>query len=192
MANLWNFVQFQLGWFALVLSVAAQAPVYGYAAMAVLLAIHIRLAARPGEVLLLVAAGGLGWLWETLVLATGWLAYPGAGDFPAPPWMALLWINFATTLNHSLGWLQGKWWLAAVLGAVGGPLAFVAGGALGAVIFNKPLPVLVLLSAGWLVLTPLVVLMAARITAAWCGTAAGGSSAVSSGVASGVTSGESS
>ncbi len=179
MANVWNFVQFQLGWFALVLSVAAQAPVYGYATMAVLLVIHIKLAARPGELLLLVAAGALGWLWETLVLATGWLAYPGAGDFPAPPWMALLWINFATTLNHSLGWLQGKWWLAAVLGAVGGPLAFMAGGALGAVIFNNTLPVLTLLAAGWLVLTPLVVLAAARITAARNGSAAGVSPGVS-------------
>ncbi len=39
--------------------------------------------------------------------------------FP-PPWILALWALFASTLNASLGWLQDRLLLAAVLGALSG------------------------------------------------------------------------
>ena len=33
-----------------------------------------------------------------------------------------MWINFGTTFNVCLGWLQGRYVLAAILGAAAGPL----------------------------------------------------------------------
>ena len=42
---------------------------------------------------------------------------------------------FATTLNASMFWLAGRYRLAAVLGAICGPVSYVAGARLGAIEF---------------------------------------------------------
>lgn len=171
MANLWNFAQFQVGWFALVLSAAAGAPLWGYLTIFLLVSIHLVIDRQPlAEVTLLLVLGFAGWCWESLVQSIGWLSFAGESGGPgvdglrlAPPWMAALWVNFATTLNHSLAWLQGNGWLAAFCGAVGGPLAFVAGDRLGAVDLQQIPEVLFLLVAGWSVLTPAAVKLASRL-----------------------------
>jgi hypothetical protein len=54
----------------------------------------------------------------------------------APVWDVVLWIQFATLLRYALGWLRGRPALAVLFGAVGGPVAFVAGERLGAVAFH--------------------------------------------------------
>ena len=46
--------------------------------------------------------------------------------------MVMLWVNFAMTLNVSLGRLRGKYLLAGILGAFGGPMAYYGGAELGA------------------------------------------------------------
>ncbi len=170
--NLWNFIQFQVGWFALVLSAAAGDPRWGGGVMVVLVIIHLLLERQPlveGSLLLVIAI--VGWCWETLVQTTGWLQFAGyAGDGvvaswlaplkPAPWWMALLWVNFATTLDYSLAWLRSRKWQAALAGAVGGPLAFVAGEELGAVRLLHQPEIFVLLAMGWLAITPAVLTLA--------------------------------
>jgi hypothetical protein len=47
--------------------------------------------------------------------------------------MVALWMLFATTLSSSMAWLAGRHRLAAVLGAVCGPLSYAAGARLGAI-----------------------------------------------------------
>jgi hypothetical protein len=42
---------------------------------------------------------------------------------------------FATTLNGSMSWLAGRYRLAAVLGAICGPISYAAGARLGAIEF---------------------------------------------------------
>jgi len=164
--NLWNFIQFQVGWFAVVLGAAAGYPWWGAAAALALLVVHLWLAADPwleGAFLLLV--GLLGWLWESLVFGAGLVQYPGYGAVMAPLWMAALWMNFASTLDYSLAWMQGKPVLAAVFGGVGGPLAFVAGEQLGAIVLVDRVLSLGVIGAGWLVVTPLLL----RAAQAWQG-----------------------
>lgn len=80
-----------------------------------------------------------------------------------PPWMIALWANFATTLNLSLAGLQTRPWLAALLGLVGGPLAYWGGAGLGAMTFVAPLPALIALALGWALLTPLLLALAATL-----------------------------
>jgi len=41
-------------------------------------------------------------------------------------------VNLATTLNVSMAWLRGRYALAAIFGAFGGPLAYYSGAKLGA------------------------------------------------------------
>ena len=63
---------------------------------------------------------------------------------PWPPlWLVAIWLLFATTLNQSLRWLQHRYLLAAILGAIAGPLSYLAGERLGALqIDHDLLPVL--------------------------------------------------
>ena len=56
------------------------------------------------------------------------MRFASAGSLPiAPFWMLALWIAFATTLNHSMRWLMHRPVVAAIGGAVFGPLAYLAG-----------------------------------------------------------------
>ncbi len=152
-----NFVLYNIGWFACVASAAAGRPLLGIAAVGVVAAFHLfRSSGWRGEARLLAAAALIGFTWETLLVWTGLLAYPtapGPGLF-APAWIVALWVNFAITPNASLAWLKGRPWLAAALGAVGGPLAFLAGERLGAVCIDDPVLAYSVLAAGWAVLMP--------------------------------------
>ena len=115
----------------------------------------------------LVATSALiGVLWDSLLPILGWVTYPNgmlaAGT--APHWMVALWMMFATTMNLSLAWMKRSLWLAAILGATGGPLSYWAGAELGALTFTPgtETAALVLLGIGWGVLTPLLVILARR------------------------------
>jgi hypothetical protein len=70
---------------------------------------------------------------------------------------------FATTLNLSLGWLKGRPALAALLGAVGGPLAYFAGHRLGGIELPDPAVALLVQGLGWSVLMPLLTSLATRL-----------------------------
>ena len=51
----------------------------------------------------------------------------------APMWLVSLWMLFAITINHSLGWLKERYLLAALMGFVFGPVAYYGGSKLGAI-----------------------------------------------------------
>ena len=158
-----NFVAFQLGWFACVVGAARGWPLTGTAIAAVIVAWHIVRAARPAQELkLALFALLIGVLWESSLIALGLIDFTSGTLLAglAPPWILALWALFATTLNLSLGWLKQRWLLAALLGAVAGPLSYWAGMRLGAVQFVAPWPALTALSIGWAVMTPLLVRLA--------------------------------
>ena len=95
----------------------------------------------------------------------GWVAYP-SGYFNAslaPYWIVTMWMLFATTLNSSMRWLKGRRLLAAVLGAVAGPLSYLAGQRLGGMEFVEPRAALAFLAVGWAAVMPLVVTLAERL-----------------------------
>jgi hypothetical protein len=91
-----------------------------------------------------IAAGLLGSLADCGLAALGLLAYPMAPPgWPAwlvPPFIASLWIAFATLPHVSLAWLAPRPALAALLGALGGPLSFAAGVNAGAVVHGASVP----------------------------------------------------
>jgi hypothetical protein len=74
-----------------------------------------------------------------------------------------MWADFGLTLNSSLAWLQRRWLVAAVFGAIGGPLAYLAGVRIGAVSFSAP-PAIVYaaLALVWGVVTPALLGIAER------------------------------
>jgi hypothetical protein len=108
----------------------------------------------------------LGFALDSAFAASGWMTYaqPWAWAWAAPLWIWALWTAFAMTLNHSLAFLRGRPAACAVLGAVGGPLAYwTAAGAFEAVDFTvPPWIVLAALSLAWGLALPLIVSLNAR------------------------------
>lgn len=160
-----NLVAFQIGWFACVLGAAHGWPWAGTALAAAAVAWHAARAARPVRELKLVAAAVLiGALWDSTLTITGWLAFTSGALIAgaAPHWILAMWALFATTLNVSLNWLKGRWLTAALLGAIAGPLAYLAGARLGAVVLVEPAAALIALGIGWALITPLLLMLARR------------------------------
>ncbi len=160
-----NLLLFQIGWFAGVLGAAHGLPWAGVAAAAGVAAWHLWQARRPWQELkLLVLAVAVGAAFETALVQLGWMRFDGGALAigTAPVWMIALWSNFATTLNVSMRALRERFLVAAALGAVGAPLAYYAGGRLGAVGFVEPAMALAAIAAGWALMTPLLFIAARR------------------------------
>ncbi len=160
-----NFVVFQAGWFACVLGAAHGLAWAGTLAASAIVAAHVVFSVRPRAELKLVAIALLiGTVWDSALVMLGWLNYPAGFVIEgiAPHWILALWALFAITLNYSLAWLKSRLVVAALLGAVAGPMAYRGAAALGAVQFAEPLPAALALSLGWAVFTPLLVWLARR------------------------------
>ena len=165
MKVLTNFLLFQAGWFATVLGAAQGAPWIGPVVVLAVVAIHLRTAHRPqAEARLVASAVALGLVADSLLLATGWIAYPNGGWIPgmAPYWIISLSALFATTLNVSMQWLRGRALLAALFGAVGGPLSYLAGARLGAMSFVDTTAAIAALAVIWALVMPLLMKLATR------------------------------
>lgn len=164
-AILSNFALFQLGWFACVVSAAKGVPWAGTAVVAGIVTWHIWCAARPAEEINLIAQVVLiGAVWDSLLVLLGWIAYPAGTLFSgaAPYWILALWALFATALNVSMRWLKGRFFLAAILGAVCGPLSYWAAMRLGAVEFVRPVSALIALALGWSLIMPALMRLSQR------------------------------
>ena len=146
-----NAVFFQLGWFACVLSI--RQPGLLLAACALLLVQLLWICDR-GEWRAVLAVAAVGWLIDSIWLQLGVLTIPNVHNL-LPLWLAMLWLLFATTLRHSLGWTARHWWLSSLLGALGGPLSYLSGATLaGLGVPWDAVSDLLLLSLSWALLLP--------------------------------------
>ena len=166
MALLVNFIGFQVGWFACVLGAAIDKELLGMIIALGIVIYHVVAQADSiNELKLVLVAVVIGFFWETWVLSLDILHYPShpEASFWAPHWLIMMWALFATTINLSMGWLKGRWVLAVFMGAIFGPLAFVAGEKLGAVVFLDSTLSMITLAIGWGLLMPLLLSLADRI-----------------------------
>lgn len=158
--KLLNVALFQVAWFAAVLGAANGATWLGPLVMLAVLGVHLATTQdRHGELKLLGVAGLTGFLFDTSLVAAG-VFTPVQALLPhpfSPPWMIGLWLNFAATLNVSLTWLQDRYLLAALFGALGGPLAYYGGAKLGATASLPTTSGIFILALGWGIITPLLV-----------------------------------
>jgi hypothetical protein len=102
---------------------------------------------------------------DSLLVFLGWVSYPNgtwAAGF-APYWILAMWALFATTLNVSMRWMRGRFLVAVLMGAVGGPLSYLAGERLGAMQFMEPMLALAGLAILWAVSMPALVALATRM-----------------------------
>lgn len=164
--HLVNYVLYQIGWLTCVLGAARGHPWSGSAVALVLVGAHVVLVRRRrAEIELILCAAGIGAVADSVQAALGIVSFPSGSLAPwlCPPWIVVLWMQFATLLRFSLSWVSGRYLLASLLGLVGGPLAFFAGARLGAADLH-PNRVLSLVSFAvvWAAASPLLVRLAER------------------------------
>ncbi|MCX6866389.1 MAG: DUF2878 domain-containing protein [Verrucomicrobia bacterium] len=161
-----NIIAFQAAWFAAVLGAANGMPWLSVVVVPLGLTLHLALSSawRP-ELILALCAAVMGFVLDSVLVAAG--AFSPIPDlFPVPftaLWMVMLWVNLATTINVSMGWLHGRYALAAVCGAVGGPIAYYSGAKLHAMT-QMPEPAgLIGIGIAWAIALPLLFGVARKI-----------------------------
>jgi len=130
-----NFVAFQIGWFGAVMGAGHGMPWLGVVIVPLVLIVNVVLSAdRRQELVVALVAAVMGFAVDTGLVAAGVFApVPFLVPRPfSPPWMVMLWVNQATTLNGCLAWLRGRYLAGSLFGALGGPLAYLSGAKLGA------------------------------------------------------------
>lgn len=151
------FVHFQLIWWTCVWGAAWG---FGGAATVFALAVmvhHFYLSEnRWAEVQILVASAGLGLAIDSLLSVLG--AYQFAESLhraPLPPaWLLAIWGAFGLTYRYLLGWLKGRYLIAAALGAALGPFTYVMGAQSGAMWVSVAPGHLALMALAWLWVLP--------------------------------------
>lgn len=166
-----NIVGYQAVWLASIAGAGAGLAWAGPLAALVFVAGTLAFGGRARRDLrLLAVALPLGILLDTAFAASGWLRYaePWPWAWAAPVWIWSLWAGFAMTLNHSLAFLRERPLASALLGLVGGPLAYwAAAGAFDAVSFGAPVAwVMGTLALGWSVVLPTLFALDTRLSAA--------------------------
>ena len=157
-----NAVLFQVVWFAAVLGAAHDAWWAGPIAVGVFAVYTLSGSSRVADELLLIGiAVAVGFVADSIWASTHLVVY--ASPLPsahfAPIWILSLWANLALGLYHSLAFLQSRLAMAALFGAIGAPLSYYfAARTWHAVTLAEPLALtLLILAAGWAVITPLLV-----------------------------------
>jgi hypothetical protein len=155
--TLMNFVGFQIGWFGCVLGGANAMPWLGPVLALPILTWHFyQSPAWTQELRLILVIMVTGSLFDQFLLWLGWIQYP-LSSWPSwllPVWMMSLWMLFSSTLNISLRWMRGRHLVAMLFGAIGGPIAYLAGQKLGAMELVAPTNALLALAVGWGLMMP--------------------------------------
>ena len=134
--HLINYALYQIGWFACVLGGASHRPWTGFLVAMILVGVHLMLSLEPSlEARLVVLATVVGAVVEIVQIAAGTYRFTSGAIYDAlpPPWLLAMWAQFATTFRFSLRTVIRRPVRAALFGAAGGPIAFLAGERLGAV-----------------------------------------------------------
>jgi hypothetical protein len=125
-----NFIGYQLAWFVVVRTAGQGQSWIGIVAAGAFIALQLAFSTRRLlDLRLMAVALVLGLVIEGGLALSGWVQYaPALVTIPpggAPLWILALWMAFSLTMTRSLGWLRGRPVLGMLLGAIGGPLAYL-------------------------------------------------------------------
>ena len=162
-----SLIGYQAVWFAAVIGAGHGLAWPGVVAMLLYALVQLACARNWRTDLSLIAVALLfGLLLDGSLIRSGLASY--AAGWPdlmlAPGWILALWVTFALTFSQSLRYLQTRLWLAALLGMLGGPLAYL-GAERGWHVVNFADPswhALLVLAIGWALATPALAWLARR------------------------------
>ena len=164
-SNLFNIIGFQASWWSCVLGVKYGWPYFGPLIMAIFLLAHYSFfKVSLSEINFIVIAGFVGTIVDTIFLQSTLITYYGLTfSSIAPFWIIAMWLGFAATINHSLAWINGRWLISFIMGAVFGPLSYLAGIKFDALYFEQTFSLLLLLSLVWGLIVPALVVLNNKI-----------------------------
>lgn len=158
-----NGILFQVLWLVAILGSAYHMTWPAGIACAALLAYQLQGKNRQASDLrLLFGACIIGLLMDSLWVNLGLYQFTTTWPFAAitPAWLLALWIGFGLTINHSIAWLSLHPILPPLMGAISGPLSYLAGIRLGAVEFlHSNYVVLACLAVSWAISLQLLVMI---------------------------------
>lgn len=162
-----NGALFQIGWFAAVLG----GNVWAVPTLLMILIAHRQWWVRSEKEWWLILAVtllgcGLDSLWVGLgvLMPGGESLMNGQSGWLMPAWLVCIWIMFSMTLCHVFSWLHGQYALAAVLGAVAGPMSYLAGAKLSGLALGEPQwQSLFAMGVVWGLLMPILMRLAQRV-----------------------------
>ncbi|TAM94725.1 MAG: DUF2878 domain-containing protein [Rhodanobacteraceae bacterium] len=165
--NFWlTFVGYEAVWFAAVIGAGRDLAWPGAAATVLFAAWRLGVSRHRGlELSIAGVALLLGVLFDAMLVWAGVAQYAAPWPSPlVPAWLTVLWAAFALTIVPLFGYLHERLVLAAVFGAIGGPLAYL-GAAHGWHAVALPAPAwhgLAALAIGWGVAMPLLCWLAGQ------------------------------
>ena len=164
--SVWSVLGLNIGWFACVLGGAWKIHWLSIVIVLLLVIIHLFVIGKKSllpAILLGLASLVIGFVLDTILIAIGTYE-PNRLLMPAPIitiWLLMLWLNFSLALNESLKWFQKHLFVAAIMGSIFGPLAYLGASRLGAVKIMTPVSrSLLMVSVVWLIAMPLMSLVA--------------------------------
>jgi hypothetical protein len=167
MNNALNLIGFYVGWFLAVYGASKDMYLLGPYFTLIFVPLTILLTSNRiwHEILLLIVVVLIGAGFESLLVHFGIISFLKPLQF-YPLWMIGLWANFSTTLSRSLSWLGRSTrkgsavkntLFCAILGLVGGPLAYSAAHSLGVVLFpTSSQNALVIIALEWGAMMPIL------------------------------------
>ncbi len=162
-----NFLAFQVTWTLAMLSVSRGLAIWGAALIGLNVAAHLLFQThrnRVRDTALILVGALVGVSIDASLAQAGFFKFAGSSTTEFLVLFYALWANFGSTLRISLAWTWTKLWAAAILGVIGGPLAYLAGVKLGAVVLpEKTLPSLIAVAIEFGVLTPAWIWVASRV-----------------------------
>jgi hypothetical protein len=158
---------YQLVWFAAVIGASHGLVWPGVFGMLLYAACQLAMSRHPGADLALMATAiVMGFMLDGVLAHAGWAAYATPWPSPglAPAWILALWATFALTFTQSLVYLQTRLRIAALLGLVGGPLAYLSAshGWHAVTLADPKWHALLWLAVGWAIATPALAWLARR------------------------------
>ena len=106
------------------------------------------------DIKIIIASIMIGFIIDNLFLNFDFVIYKNSINY-ATLWIIAMWAGFSITLIYTLDSLQNKYFMAALLGLVGGPLSYQAGDSIGSITINHNYSYIVLAIA-WAIAIPLL------------------------------------
>jgi len=157
--KLLNFLLFQSGWWACILSVKYDLELAALLFTGILTLLQLRWGSHARANLRIIAwVLPLGIALDSLLqIFMGWTFYGWSIAYLSPFWLWMIWVLFAITLKSSMAFLNHLHpLLQACIGLVMGPISYIAGAELGAASMPSNPSGVYVLALAWAVITPIV------------------------------------
>ena len=164
MKKIFNILGFQICWWICVIFSTTNYSYVGPLAMLLYIVLHLLyITDERKELWLVFLVALIGTIFDSIFILIGFFNYSssfGLFMYLAPLWITAMWAGFATTLNHSLSWINKNYYLAFLMGFIFGPISYLTGRNFEAIQFHVSDSIgLLALAFSWGFIIPLIVII---------------------------------